>query len=76
MPGPGQYQIPSTLGRDGPARTLGAALTYSPEIKESSKKPGPGTYDGNSLITKRQDPQYKMGTSSRIDLVARRKNMD
>lgn len=56
VPGPGTYALPGVIGNDGPSKTLHAALPYSPEAKEHAKKPGPGTYDGDVLRTRRQDP--------------------
>lgn len=55
--------MPGIVGRDGQSKTFGNVLTFSPERKENAGKPGPGTYDGNSIITKNKDPQYKLGTS-------------
>lgn len=68
IPGPGSYSIPGVIGNDGPSKTLGGGHGYSPELKENSGKPGPGHYDGNSLITKKQNPRFKMGTSMRMNL--------
>ena len=73
VPGPGTYAIPSVIGKDGPSKSLHAALPYSPELKEQSKKPGPGTYDGDVLKTRRQDPQFKVGTGQRLDLAFQKK---
>jgi hypothetical protein len=73
MPGPGTYAVPGVIGNDGPSKTLHASLTYSPEAKEHAKKPGPGAYDGDVLRTRKQDPQYKLGTSQRPDLASGKK---
>lgn len=72
-PGPGTYAIPTVIGKEGPSKTLHAALTYSPELKEHMKKPGPGAYDGDVLKTRKADPQYKLGTGQRLDLQTRKK---
>lgn len=72
-PGPGTYAIPSVIGKDGPSKTLHSALNYSPELKEQAKKPGPGAYDGDVLKTRKQDPQYKVGTGQRLDLAFQKK---
>ena len=49
------------------------ALNYSPDQKEHAKKPGPGAYDGDVLKTRKQDPQYKLGTGQRLDLAFQKK---
>lgn len=73
IPGPGTYAIPTVIGKDGPSKTLHSALTYSPEAKEHAKKPGPGAYDGDVLRTRKQEPQFKVGTSQRLDLAFQKK---
>lgn len=72
-PGPGTYSIPGVVGKDGPSKTLHSTLNYSPEQKEHAKKPGPGAYDGDVLKTRKQDPQYKLGTGQRLDLAFQKK---
>ena len=73
IPGPGTYAIPSVIGKDGPSKTLHSTLNYSPEQVENAKKPGPGAYDGDVLKTRKQDPQYKLGTGQRLDLAFQKK---
>lgn len=67
IPGPGSYALPNLIGKDGPSKTMGGVNRYSPELKEQLRKPGPGAYDGDVLKTRKQDPQYKLGTGKRID---------
>lgn len=56
MPGPGTYAIPTLIGKDSTSKTLGASIKYNPELVENAKKPGPGAYDGNVLVTRRKEP--------------------
>lgn len=63
IPGPGSYQIPAVVGKEGQSKTLHSTLLYSPETKENRGKPGPGTYDGDVLRTRKAAPDYKVGTS-------------
>lgn len=66
-PGPGNYQIPGVIGKDGTSKTMHSSLPYSPAMKEQSYKPGPGNYDPDPLKTKNTEPKYKVGTSQRTD---------
>ena len=45
-----------------------ALIKFSPDKKEQSYKPGPGNYDPDPLKTKKTEPQFKVGSSTRIDL--------
>jgi hypothetical protein len=45
-----------------------ASISYSPEKKEGSYKPGPGTYNGDSIKVKRKEPSYGLGSATRLDL--------
>lgn len=66
-PGPGNYAIGSLIG-EGRKNTMHSTIKYSPERKENSFKPGPGNYNPKPLAVKKQDPQYKVGSSTRLDL--------
>jgi len=44
-PGPGGYEIRPLIGNDGPKQSMHGTIDYTPEKKENSSKPGPGTYD-------------------------------
>jgi len=66
-PGPGNYSLGSLIGR-GPQKSMHATIGYSPEKKENSYKPGPGNYDPDAIRMKKSEPQYKVGTSTRLDL--------
>lgn len=68
VPGAGTYSIPSRIGSEGPKNTMHATITYSPERKEGSYKPGPGNYDPDSNKIKKKEPAYKLGTGLREDL--------
>ena len=66
-PGPGNYSLGNLIGK-GQHKSMHATIGYSPERKENSYKPGPGNYDPHGLKVKKTDPQYKIGTSTRLDL--------
>ena len=52
-----------------------ATIQYSPETKENFYKPGPGTYDGNSIKLKKSDPAYKLGSATRLDLATSKQQL-
>ena len=68
FPGPGNYAITPLIGNEGTKKTMHSTIKYSPETKEQSYKPGPGNYEPNPLNVKKKEPQYKMGSSTRLDL--------
>jgi len=45
-----------------------ATINYSPERKENDYKPGPGNYNPDALKSKAKSPEYKLGSSTRLDL--------
>ena len=55
------------MGKDGHSKTMHGIITYNPEDKEQSYKPGPGNYDPDPLKNRKKDPQYKLGSSTRLD---------
>ena len=48
-----------------------STIKYDPLNKEHSYKPGAGTYDPNIFNSKKKEPQYKLGTSTRINNIER-----
>ena len=64
-PGPGGYNITSMIGAEGQKNTLHATIDYTPEAKEGSYKPGPGTYHGDYKSVRNKSPAYKLGTAPR-----------
>lgn len=55
-------------GKEMPSFSMGATMSYSPERKEQSYKPGPGNYSPSQSITRRSDPAFKIGSETRKDL--------
>jgi len=45
-----------------------ATINYSPERKENGYKPGPGNYNPDAIRLKHKSPDYKLGSSTRLDL--------
>lgn len=68
MPGPGNYTLNPLIGKEGKKNSMHQAISYSPEKKEQSYKPGPGNYDPDILKTRKKEPAYKQGSSTRYDL--------
>jgi len=53
FPGPGNYTLNPIVGNEGNKSTMHATISYSPEARENSFKPGPGMYNGDSLKIKK-----------------------
>ena len=68
FPGPGNYDLGTIVGKDGTSKTMHGVITFDPDHKENSYKPGPGNYDPDVLKTRKKEPQYKLGSSTRLDL--------
>ena len=66
-PGPGNYAIPTIVGKEGRQVSMHQLIKYSPIEKEQIQMPGPGNYEGNSLKVKKKEPSYKIGSGSRFD---------
>jgi Sperm-tail PG-rich repeat len=60
-PGPGQYEPPSTIGKDAPLISM-KGRNREPSLIDS---PGPGTYDANEKGVKSSLIGYRLGTSTR-----------
>ena len=68
FPGPGGYTIDGLTGKEGLKNSMHATINYSPERKENDYKPGPGSYNPDPLKNKAKSPDYKLGSSTRLDL--------
>jgi len=68
FPGPGGYTIDGLLGKEGKKNSMHAIINYSPERKENDYKPGPGNYNPDAIKNKHKSPDYKLGSSTRLDL--------
>ncbi len=57
VPGPGQYEHPNKVGKEGPKYSVGKELR-----KESQRPqtPGPGHYNNESLVNKNKAPIYSI----------------
>jgi len=64
MPGPGSYNPPSLMGRDGAKVALHGKLE-SLDLKETKNKPGPGQYSPRDESSKKASPRFGLGTSNR-----------
>ena len=68
LPGPGNYSTKNkTIGKDA------QSFTFKGKPKEYNKKdvPGPGMYDPNNNVVKDKTITYKMGSTTRGDLVSK-----
>lgn len=68
FPGPGNYTIDGLTGKEGLKNSMHATINYSPERKENGYKPGPGNYNPDAIRLKHKSPDYKLGSSTRLDL--------
>lgn len=68
FPGPGGYTIDGLVGKEGKKNSMHATINYSPERKENDYKPGPGNYNPDAIKNKHKSPDYKLGSSTRLDL--------
>ena len=53
---------------------MGGKVNLSLEEKEVLSKPGPGQYDPNPEVMKKQSPKFKVGTAMRDDLSFKKQN--
>ncbi len=67
VPGPGTYAIRQMVGNETVGKTLSMKLCPGFEKPGANNFPGPGTYDGNFRTTKKSDPNWKIGSSTRDD---------
>jgi hypothetical protein len=68
FPGPGNYALPGITGNEGGSKTMHSVIEYDPLKKEHSYKPGPGNYNPDVSKVKKNDPAFKLGSSTRLDL--------
>lgn len=64
MPGPGNYKLPNI--HENLSYSMGIKLKGS--MDTNSISPGAGTYEPDIYKSKKREPQYKLGTSTRQDL--------
>ena len=64
-PGPGQYDIRTTIGAEASKKTMAGRFKVDLVAKEHNQKPGPGQYSPNSSIIQKNATEVKIGTSSR-----------
>lgn len=62
-------------GHEGSRFSMGQTLQYEPSRKEKLTKPGPGAYSPNTSVTKNKESAWKIGTSSRQDLLFEKMKM-
>jgi hypothetical protein len=62
------------MGKDGPATTIAGRNSDSLERKETLSKPGPGQYDPNLDIPRKNSPAFKIGTAKRDDFGGKEKD--
>ncbi|CDW79820.1 UNKNOWN [Stylonychia lemnae] len=65
LPGPGQYELRSIVGNEGPKNSLSYRYKVDQKAKEDLLKPGPGQYAPELNQVIKQSPNYKIGTSKR-----------
>jgi len=65
IPGPGNYEQHKEFGHDA------VKVTISGKSKEhiSTMSPGPGAYDSKNEVVREKSVSYKMGSSSRTEVV-------
>ncbi|CDW84498.1 UNKNOWN [Stylonychia lemnae] len=68
IPGPGQYEPPEIIGKEGQSKSMGIKPTIDLQEKELKSKPGPGQYDPNPDAMLKNSPNLKIGTAKRDDL--------
>ena len=64
MPGPGQYQAPQRIGKEGHSPSLHKKLSYCGIMNTTNNSPGPGAY-AIHLNNKKKAPAYKLGSEMR-----------
>ena len=74
-PGPGQYMAKTFTGHEGSRFSMGQTLQYEPNVKEKLTKPGPGAYSPDSTVTRQKESAWKIGKSSRQDLLFEKMQM-
>ena len=67
VPGPGAYPVKSLVGTGSIGKTISMKLCPQFEKPGASKVPGPGAYDSDFKATKRGEPTWVIGTSTRYD---------
>ena len=70
-PGAGTYSIPGIVGKEGRAVSMHSLIKFDPQKVEDAKKPGPGNYQPDFTKTKKSEPKFGMGSSTRLDLEAK-----
>jgi len=65
IPGPGQYDVKSRVGGEGPSY----GIRGRHQDPQGDQKPGPGNYNPRDDITKYATPGTKMGSGQRDGLV-------
>jgi hypothetical protein len=56
VPGPGQYELKSVIGREGQKKSFGLKYKWDVNEKESTLKPGPGAYEPKRNLIQRTAP--------------------
>lgn len=56
VPGPGQYQLKSIIGEEGPKKSISGRFNLDLTAKELSLKPGPGQYTPSVRNTLKTGP--------------------